>query len=167
MPSITWLQHLLPDRLKSALMIAVTSLHSGKSSMVPSYNFLSSKPLPGVTKMREFRFKSSHSILSTVSEISISSPSADTTKSFVASQLGLLPPQLQILDHMLMDHTIGQHICLLGPKVLFALCLSSYGCRGAGNLLSPENFLEWLAIHWPMSSHCTKSSLQEIFSSEE
>jgi hypothetical protein len=137
-PSITWLQHLLPDRLKSALNIAMTSLHSGKQLGTPSYQFLSSTPFANNSQSREFRFQPSHSLLSTLPEISISFPSVDKTKCFVAAQLNLLPPQSQVLDRMLIDHTIGQHICLLGPKVLFQISVVIFR-RVVENLLSPEN----------------------------
>jgi hypothetical protein len=116
-PSINHLQYLLPERFTSSVNIAISTLQSGRASTMPSYQFASSRPAPNDPQMREYQFNST----SNQKEIVLTYfPSLDCSKTFSGQDSTLLPPQAAVLSGMLMDHSIGHHLCLLGPKV-FAL----------------------------------------------
>lgn len=113
-PCLSHLQYLLPDRFTSAIKIAISGLQEG-SMKTPSYQFVSSSPSPSNPQLREYRFKSPP--LAQKEFVSICFPSVDSLKTHSCEQSTLLPPQSTVLGGMLMDHAIGHHICLLGPKV--------------------------------------------------
>jgi hypothetical protein len=118
-PSINHLQYLLPERFTSSLNIAISTLHPESSFKTPSYEFISSRPAPNNPQLREYRFNSPS--LAQKEDVSTFFPSLDSLKTFSGEHSTLLPPQSAVLSGMLMDHTLGHHICLLGPKVLILI----------------------------------------------
>ena len=131
-PTVSWLRYILPERFQHPIAQAAAAL-SGKNdaSMVTnSYTITSTQSAEG-SNLSTFAFSptSSGTISSFLGEkgdvkVEATAGSSKASGSYYSandlkpsdSSQQLLPFQQQVLSSMLMDHAIGQHVCILGPK---------------------------------------------------
>jgi hypothetical protein len=161
-PSLSFLSYLAPDKLSRSLSSAAQSLISSTASApVSTYTSYVLKEVRTTASTCHFQYtlQSSSVFSSTGNSVTASQASGGVVESTVLlSTSPLLHTQKQVLGNLLMDHAIGQHTCLLGPKVsssaeLFLSRITSlFIYRGVVNLLLPESLPECLAIH-----HCASS----------
>lgn len=133
-PSISWMNTLLPERIKSSLNVLLSSFHPDTfedNNPRSTYQFTHSLPETNNSHLRVYSFAiSPTSSISSISSfinsnlksdkvVTINFPSENNHHVTYSSQKDsqLLKSQYQVMSNMIMDHTIGQHICLIGPKV--------------------------------------------------
>ena len=138
-PSLSWMNNLLPERIKSSLNVLLSNFVQETfedSSPRSTYQFQKSLPSTSNSHMRVYSFTPLSS--SSLSSMTLSSFIQSNSKSerfvemtFPSENINhinyssqdslLLKSQFQVMSNMIMDHTIGQHICLIGPKVIDSL----------------------------------------------
>ena len=116
-PTLSWLRHIVPERFQHSLQKAAEELNQGTPPSTSSYVITSTSSSEGSDECT-LSFASGGGGAAVVhccaggeaaSAVDYSSPSESLRR--------LLPFQQQLLSNLLMDHSIGQHVCVLGPKV--------------------------------------------------
>jgi hypothetical protein len=125
-PTLSWLRYILPDRFQHPMETAAVNLSSVSSQnqhrALKSYSIARTGPANAQVNSQVMSFApvtgSTDSV--EVRAVAGSAEAGSVDYSAAAGSRGsrvLLPFQMDVLSSALMDHSIGQHICILGPKV--------------------------------------------------
>jgi hypothetical protein len=115
-PAVSPLRHLVPRKYEYTLAEAVANMHRAKggseSSDSPSvYSVASISKNSDSTVNARFEHKNKGPVMA-----SCQSGGRDL-EPWGDVKARLLPSQLRVVEDAMIDHAIGKHICILGPKV--------------------------------------------------
>lgn len=130
-PTVSWLRYILPDRFQHPMESASAALSSlsgqNQTLALKSYAILQCASARSQTTLTFASLAGSngtvnvHAVAGSDEEISVDFRSMGCSK----QGRQLLPFQMNVLSSALMDHSIGQHICILGPKVHLIILVSN------------------------------------------